>query len=158
GHVFADALSESTFLLFWTWGLWTALRFLRAGKFGWLPPTIVLSVLAYLTRPEGLLLPLALIATLGVLPMGRSLALSRPRWWAALGVLVIAPGCLIGPYVAVKGGLGTKPSIARLIGSAPKSLPQAVERQHPLDPEQTAAESYALAAKAVFEAVRDAVS
>ena len=73
-------------------------------------------------------------------------------------MLVIGPVCLIGPYVAVKGGIGTKPSIARLLGTAPKSLPQAVERQHPLDPEQTAVETGALAAKAVFEAVRDAVS
>ena len=158
GHVFADALSESTFLLFWTWGYWTALRFLREGNFVWLPPTIGLAVLAYLSRPEGLLLPLALAATLGILPLCRGLGLSRSRWWAALGVLVIGPVCLIGPYVAVKGGIGTKPSIARLLGTAPKSLPQAVERQHPLDPEQTAVETGVLAAKAVFEAVRDAVS
>ena len=68
GHVFADALSESTFLLFWTWGYWTALRFLREGRFVWLPPTIGLAVLAYLSRPEGLLLLLALAATLGILP------------------------------------------------------------------------------------------
>ena len=158
GHVFADALSESTFLLFWTWGYWTALRFLREGRFVWLPPTIGLAVLAYLSRPEGLLLPLALAATLGILPLCRGLGLNRSRWWAALGVLVIGPVCLIGPYVAVKGGIGTKPSIARLLGTAPKSLPQAVERQHPLDPEQTAVETGALAAKAVFESVRDAVS
>ncbi len=158
GHVFADALSESTFLLFWTWGYWTALRFLREGKFVWLPPTIGLAALAYLSRPEGLLLPLALAATLGVLPFCRGLGLTRSRWWAALGVLVIGPVCLIGPYVAVKGGIGTKPSIARLLGTAPKSLPQAVERQHPLDPEQTAVETGVLAARAVLEAVRDAVT
>ncbi len=158
GHVFADALSESTFLLFWTWGYWTALRFLRAGRFVWLPPTIGLAVLAYLSRPEGLLLPLALAATLGILPVCRGLGLNRLRWWAALGVLVIGPACLIGPYIAVKGGIGTKPSIARLLGTAPKSLPQAVERQTPLDPNQTAVETGVLAGKAVFEAVRDAVS
>jgi len=158
GHVFADALSESTFLLFWTWGYWTALRFLREGRFVWLPPTIGLAVLAYLSRPEGLLLPLALAATLGILPLCHGLSLQRSRWWAALGVLVIGPVCLIGPYVAVKGGVGTKPSIARLLGTAPKSLPQAVERRIPLDPKQPAVETGVLAAKAVFDAVRDAVS
>jgi hypothetical protein len=158
GHVFADALSESTFLLFWTWGYWMALRFLREGKFVWLPPTIVLAVLAYLSRPEGLLLLLAISATLGSMPFCRGLGLNRSRWWAALGVLVIGPVCLIGPYVAIKGGIGTKPSIARLVGTAPKSLPQAVERQQPLDPEQTAVETGALAARAVSESVRDAVS
>jgi 4-amino-4-deoxy-L-arabinose transferase-like glycosyltransferase len=158
GHVFADALSESTFLLFWTWGFWTALRFLRAGTLAWLVPLIGFSVLAYLTRPEGLLLPLALAATLGVLPFWRRLALSRAQWWTAVGLLVIAPACLIGPYIAVKGSIATKPSVARLLGTAPKSLPLAVERQHPLDPDQSAAATLALAAKAVFEAVRDAVS
>ena len=40
GHVLADTLSEGTFLLFWMWGLWAALRFLKAGTFGWLPTTI----------------------------------------------------------------------------------------------------------------------
>ena len=34
------------------------------GRFGWLPPTIGFGALAYLTRPEGLLLPAALVATL----------------------------------------------------------------------------------------------
>jgi 4-amino-4-deoxy-L-arabinose transferase-like glycosyltransferase len=158
GHVFADALSESTFLLFWTWGFWTALRFLRTGVFAWLVPLIGLSVLGYLTRPEGLLLPLALAATLAVLPFWRRLALGRAQWWSALGLLVIAPACLIGPYIAVKGGIATKPSVARLLWMAPKAPPLAVERQHPLEPDQTAAATLALAAKAVFEAVRDAVS
>jgi hypothetical protein len=158
GHVFADALSESTFLLSWTWGLWTSLRFLRDGAFGWLPPTIGFAVLAYLSRPEGLLLPLALIATLGVLPLIRPLRLSRSRWWAAAAVLVIGPACLIGPYVAIRGGIGTKPSVRRLLGTAPKSAPLAVERQRPLDPDQTWAQTHAMAAKAVFEAMRDAVT
>jgi hypothetical protein len=158
GHVFADALSESTFLLFWTWGFWTALRFLRAGSFAWLPPLIGLSALTYLSRPEGLLLPLALIATLGVLPFCRPLRLSRARWCSALGVLVVAPACLIGPYIVARGGLGTKPSIARLIGTAPQAPPLAVERQTPQAPDQSAAATLGLAAKAVFEAVRDAVS
>jgi hypothetical protein len=158
GHVFADALSESTFLLFWIWGFWTALRFLRSGALAWLPPFFVFSALAYFTRPEGLLLPLALIAALGVLPFWRRLALGRAQWWAAMGMLLFAPACLIGPYVAIKGGIGTKPSIARLLGTAPKSPPLAVERQHPLDPDQSAATTLVLASKAVFEAVRDAVS
>ncbi len=158
GHVFADALSESTFLLFWTTGLWTGLRFLREGRFGWLPPTILLAVLAYLSRPEGFLLPAALVATLGVLPCSRTLRMKRSRWWAAVTVLLIGPACLIGPYVAVKGGFGTKPSIARLLGTAPKATPLSIMRSRPLDPNETPVETYANAAKAVFEAVRDVVT
>src|SRR5262249_37524279 len=68
GHVFADTLSESTFLLFWLWGLWGAVRFLRTGAPGWVPLIVAASGLAYLTRPEGLLLPAALVATLILSP------------------------------------------------------------------------------------------
>jgi 4-amino-4-deoxy-L-arabinose transferase-like glycosyltransferase len=71
-HVMADVLSEGIFLLFWTWGLYTALRFLRDGSFVWLPPTIGFAALAYLSRPEGLLLPMALVACLAAMPLLRS--------------------------------------------------------------------------------------
>jgi hypothetical protein len=135
-----------------------ALRFLREGEVRWLVPAIGLALLAYLTRPEGLLLPAALVVVLGLIPWIRPLRMSRPRWWGAFAVLVIGPACLIGPYLAVKGGLGTKPSIARLLGSAPRSSAMAVNRQRPLDAHQTRARAYAEAAKAVFEAVRDAVT
>jgi len=157
-HVMADTLSESTFLLFWTFGLWCALRFLQRGDFGWLPPAILFAVCSYLTRPEGLLLPMALVATLGLMPLLRSTRMNWPRWWAAMAFLVIGPTILIGPYVAAKGGLGTKPAIARLLGTAPKSAPDAVERARPLDPNQTAVKTYATAAKAVFDAVKDEVT
>ena len=40
GHAVINVLSETTFLLFWTWGLWGAVRFLREGRFFWLPLTI----------------------------------------------------------------------------------------------------------------------
>jgi hypothetical protein len=59
-HVMADGLSESTVLLFWTWGLWAAL-FLKAGSLSWLALALGFGGLAYLSRPEGLLLPAALV-------------------------------------------------------------------------------------------------
>jgi hypothetical protein len=158
GHVFADALSESTFLLFWTWGVWATLRFLRAGAFGWLPLAIGFGALAYLSRPEGLLLPAALVATLFTMPILRSTRLNWPRWWAAIAFMVLGPAILVGPYVALKGGLSTKPAVARLLGTAPPSLPTAVERQRPLDPNQTTGETYVHAVKAMALAVRDAMT
>jgi len=158
GHVLADALSESTFLLFWTWGLWAALRFLRAGAFGWLPLTIALGALAYLSRPEGLLLPAALVATLILMPVLRSTRLNWPRWWAAIGFLLIGPALLVGPYVAMKGGLGTKPAFARLLGTAPPAPASAVERLRPLDPDQTTSRTYMQATKALGLALRGAVT
>ena len=38
--IVVNVLSESTFLLWWTFGLWCAVRFLRDGRFLWLPPAI----------------------------------------------------------------------------------------------------------------------
>ena len=45
-------------------GFWCAVRFLAGGRFGWLPAAIGLGGLAYLTRPEGMLLPAASATTL----------------------------------------------------------------------------------------------
>lgn len=157
-RVMADVLSESTFLLFWTWGAWGALRFLRDGAFRWLPLVVIMSVLSYFSRPEGMLLPAALVATLLIMPLLRSTRMNWPRWWAAVGVLVIGPAVVLGPYVALKGGLGTKPAIARLLGTAPRSPAGAVERSRPLNLEESPAETYFYAAKAAYKALRDAVS
>ncbi len=58
-----NVLSESTFLLFWSFGLWGGVSFLRDGRRRSLALALVSSALAYLTRPEGILLPAALAAT-----------------------------------------------------------------------------------------------
>ena len=108
GNVVINVLSESTFLLFWTWGLWAAVRFLREGRFVWLPLTIGFAALAYLARPEGMLLPLALVATLLVLPLHWATRIYWPRWWAAVAFLVLGSVLLVGPYMAAKGGIGTQ--------------------------------------------------
>ncbi|MDX2035739.1 MAG: glycosyltransferase family 39 protein [Isosphaeraceae bacterium] len=158
GRVFADVLSESTFQLFWCWGVWCATRFLRQGHFAWIPAAIAFSGLAYLTRPEGLLLPIALVATLMVIPLFRSVHLNWPRWWAAVGFLVIGPALIVGPYVMLEGGLGTKPAVARILGTAPKSSPTAVERKRPLDPDQSIAKTYSDASREVVFAIRDGLT
>ncbi len=157
GHVFADTLSESTFLFFWAWGLWASLRFLKSGQIGWIPLVVVSSALAYLTRPEGLLLPAALVVALILSPKWVARGLGR-RGLIALGVLVLGSAAVVGPYVALKGGLGTKPSIARLLGTAPRSAPGAVERERPPKEGQTEVMTYILAGKAVGKAVSEAVS
>jgi hypothetical protein len=157
-YVAVNVLSESTFLLFWLWGLWAAVRFLREGRFYWLPPAIGFGALAYLTRPEGLLLHLALVATLVLLPLRRVTRIYWPRWWAAVALLVLGPAVLVGPYVALKGGLGTKPAVARVIGTMPESPPAALERERPLPPDQTAAETYRIATSRAFKALRGAVT
>jgi hypothetical protein len=158
GSIVANVLSESSFLLFWTWGLWTAVRYLREGRFAWLPPTIGFGVLAYLSRPEGMLLPLAMVAALVILPLHRSTRIHWPRWWYAVGFLVIGSLLTAGPYMALKGGLGTKPAIARVLGLAPTSPPDALERERPLPPDQTTLETYRLATERMFKVIRGFVT
>lgn len=157
-NVLADVLSEGTFLLFWTWGVWAGLRFLKDGRFAWLAPMIAATILAYFTRPEGVLLPLTMTATLALMPALKRTRLQWSRWWAAVGLLVIVPALVIAPFMISKGGVGTKPAIARLLGTAAPSGAEAVERNRPFDPNQSVAKTYLVAAKVVFESIRDAVT
>ena len=158
GHVMADALSESLFLLFFFWGVWTSLRFLKEGIFPWLPPTIGFAALAYWVRPEGLLLPAAMVATLALIPLMPSTRMLWPRWWAAVAFLVIGPTCLIAPIIATKGGLSTKPAVGRVLGTVSRSAPLAVERTRPDEPDQTATQLYIQSTRAMAIAVRDSVT
>jgi len=158
GQVMADALSESWFLLFFTFGVWTAIRFLKQGAFAWLPCTVGFAALAYWVRPEALLLPAAMVATLALIPLMKSTRLHWPRWWAAVGFLVIGPTLLVAPIVANKGGISTKPAVGRVLGTVSRSAPSAVERQRPLKPDQTTRETYILATRAMAMAVRDSVT
>jgi hypothetical protein len=158
GHVLADALAESTFLLFWTCACWTALRFLRGGALRWLSPTIVLAGLAYLTRPEGILLPIALVGLLGIMLILPALRLGRREWTRSVLLLVVGPLLIAGPYITLKGGIGTKPAVSRLLGLSGQAHEMAIERERPLDPEQSAGTTYLLAARAAVRAVSGAVS
>jgi hypothetical protein len=158
GSSVVNVLSETSFLLWWSFGLWAAVRFLREGRFPWLPLAIGFGALAYLTRPEGILLPVALAFTMLILPLQQAARINWPRWWGA--IMLVAGGVMLfsGPYVAIKGGLGTKPGIARVLGLAPRSAPQALEREEPLAPEQTTVETYRLAAARTMESLAGSVT
>jgi hypothetical protein len=158
GDVVLNVLSESTFLLWWTFGLWASVRFLREGRFLWLPLATGFGALAYLTRPEGMLLPVALAATLLILPLLRVTRINWPRWWRALAFLVGGLVFLVGPYIALKGGLGTKPPIARVLGITSHAQPLALEREAPLPQGQTTVETYRLATIRMLQVFRDAVT
>ncbi|HKI21112.1 MAG TPA: glycosyltransferase family 39 protein [Isosphaeraceae bacterium] len=158
GYVVVNILSESTFLLWWTFGLWGAARFLREGRFVWLPPALGFGAMAYLTRPEGMLLPAALLATLLILPILRATRINWPRWWQAMAFLMGGLVILVGPYIAAKGGLATKPGIGRVLGLAPGSEPLALERERPLADGQTALETYRIATVRMAKVFRAAVT
>jgi 4-amino-4-deoxy-L-arabinose transferase-like glycosyltransferase len=158
GYVVVNVLSESTFLLWWTFGLWGAVRFLREGRFVWLPLALAFGGLAYLTRPEGMLLPAALLATLLLLPILRATRINWPRWWQAMAFLVGGVLLLVGPYIVAKGGLGTKPGVARVLGLEPGSQPLALERERPLPDGQTPLETYRIATVHMLKVFRAAVT
>ncbi|MFI5459032.1 MAG: glycosyltransferase family 39 protein [Isosphaerales bacterium] len=158
GYVVVNVLSESTFLLWWSFGLWCAVRFLREGRFLWLPLTIGFGVMAYLTRPEGMLLLAALTATLLILPLFRLTRLTWPRWWRLIAFLFAGMALMAGPYLALKGGVGTKPGIARVLGLAPRSDPLALEREKPLPSDQTTDETYRIATARMLKVLRTAVT
>ncbi len=158
GHVLADALSESTFLLFWAAGVWSSLRMLRTAKLLWLLPILMSGALAYLTRPEGLVILLSLFASLLVLPFWRSLEFpaAQARW--AVGLLIAGGLAAAGPFMMLKGGISSKPSMSRLMGSAPKADAMAVERERPLEEGQSTGKTILLAVRALCRAVARATA
>src|SRR5262249_24392085 len=158
GHLMADALTESTLLLFWSTGVWSSLRLLRTGKLAWLAPVVVSSALAYLTRPEGLVVPCALIVTLILLSCWPSLGWAGPSRRRALGLLVAGSVLVAGPFMLVKGGISSKPSIKRLLSMAPGAGAMAVERERPLDPTQTQSRTVVLAIRAAVRAIAAAAT
>ena len=157
-YIVVNVLSECTFLLPWTFGLWAGIRSLREGRLGWMLGAIGFGALAYLTRPEGLLLPIALAATLLALPLFRATRLAGPQWWRLIACVLIGGLVLAGPYIALRGGLGTKPGIARVLGLAPQSEPLALERQKPLPPDQPLLETYRLASVRILKVLRVAAT
>jgi hypothetical protein len=65
---------------------------------------------------------------------------------------------LVGPYVLAKGGLGTKPGVARVLGLAPGSQPLALEREKPLAEGQSALDTYLIATVRMAKVFRAAVT
>jgi hypothetical protein len=157
-YLVVNVLSECTFLLPWTFGLWAAVRSLREGRLGWLLCAIGFGVVAYLTRPEGLLLPVAFVATLLTVPLLRATRLDWAQWWRLIACVVIGVVVLVGPYIAMRGGLGTKPGIARVLGLAPWSASLSLEREKPLPPDHSSLTSYRFASVRMLKVLRAAAS
>ena len=157
-YIVVNVLSESTFLLPWTFGLWAAIRFLRDGRLSWLLAAIAFGVAAYLTRPEGLLLAIALFLTLLMMPLFRATRFDWQRSVMLIACVVIGVLVLAGPYIAARGGLGTKPGIARVLALAPQSNPHALEREKPLTADQPILHTYRLATIRMFKILRAAVT
>ncbi len=93
GYIVVNILSESTFLSGGHSACGRRSGSCERGDSLWLPLAIGFGALAYLTRPEGMLLPAAVVLTLLLLPMLRATRINWPRWWRAAGL----PGGGAGP-------------------------------------------------------------
>ena len=100
--------------------------------------------LAYLTRPEGLLLPAALGATLALWPFW--VARVRQTRIDRHGGFSRRLGGGGGAVCRLERWTRNEAQYSRLLGTAPHSAPEAVERLKPLDPHQSRAKTLILAA------------
>ena len=103
GSLVVNVQSETSFLLWWSFGLWAAVRFLREGRFVWLALAVGLGALAYLTRPEGILLPVAVALTMLILPLQRATRINWPRWWGA--IMLVSGGAILSRWT-IRGDQG----------------------------------------------------
>ena len=134
GSILANVLSESSFLLCWTWGLWAAIRFLRAA--------ILLAATDDHLRSARLSVSsgrASLAAGDGADAEPLATASRHANRLAAMGsaavvFLLLGSLALAGPYMVLKGGVGTKPAVARVLGPGSERHPLALEREQPLAP------------------------
>ncbi len=123
-RITGDGLSDGLHLFWFTLGLWAAAAALNRKD----PYRLVLAGLAagaaYWTRPEALVLPLAVLILLGIIQAVPSFRWPAARVVCAAGGLSIAVTATLAPYVVLKGGkltdkaafrhmLGVEPALAR---------------------------------------------
>jgi hypothetical protein len=113
-QITSDGLSDGLFLLLLATALLLAVRALRRGSVAQLALCGLASGLAYLGRPEGLI-----VVGVALLVLGGMQLVRRERWpWrrALAGSLGLLAGAAVvaGPYMATIGGLTVKPSARHL--------------------------------------------
>src|SRR5262249_11566402 len=131
-HVIGDAISEATFFLFLTTSLLLAAQALRGRSNLGLALCGVCAGLAYLTRPEG---ALVVIAVLFVLAYIQRLRASRWPWRTAFaGATALLLGALAvgGPYAATIGHLTAKPTPQKMTIEGKQSLERSEGQTEPL--------------------------
>jgi hypothetical protein len=116
-RITSDALSEGVFLLLIVTALVVAVRAMRRRSPSAFAASGVLSALAYLTRPEGILVA---VCTGVVLLIGQAVPLwRRPRNEVAFCFTTLVLGCavFVAPYMAVIGGVTNKPTARQIMGT-----------------------------------------
>ena len=120
-HILSDGLSEALFLLLASTALAVAVLAMRGSK----PWLFALSGgfcgLAYLTRPEGALVPVAVVLVLVGLRLAK-IQMRSARELAACGLGIVGVAALVGsPYVYATHRLTNKPSVSHMLG---RPMPQ----------------------------------
>jgi Dolichyl-phosphate-mannose-protein mannosyltransferase len=107
GH---DTLSDSLGLMYTFFALWLGAIALRRGDWRFALASGIAVGLGYLTRPEVILVPLAIGSTwlIGLFGEGRVRTVAK---WPALAALVLSAMAVIGTYATVKGELSEKLAI-----------------------------------------------
>lgn len=111
GHHLSDGLSEALFVLMVACSLLGGVRGVQTGRLGWFLFCGAAGGLAYLTRPEGALVPAAI--GLALLVMQFRGAWRQPWSNAVRQAAGLSTAALLvaGPYMWVIGGVTVKPSI-----------------------------------------------
>jgi Dolichyl-phosphate-mannose-protein mannosyltransferase len=128
GRIMADGLSEGVFLFFALTALAFAMYSLRAGSVVGFALAGAASGLAYLTRPEGLLIP----AATGLTLLGMQVFRAWRRSWLSVGAcaaaLTTALLLVSGPYMFLIGGLTVKTTGNALMKDATAEVDRPVEK------------------------------
>ena len=127
-HILSDGLSEALFLLLASSALAVAVLAMRGSKPWLFALTGGFCGLAYLTRPEGVMLPVAVLVVLVGLRLTK-IQMRSARQLSACGVSLVVVAALVGsPYVYATGRLTNKPSVSKILG---RPMPQAGGRACP---------------------------
>jgi hypothetical protein len=125
GHHLSDGISEALFVLLVAGSLLGGVHGVQTGRPGWFLLCGTSGGLAYLTRPEGALVPVAVLLTIVAMQVNRAW---RQAWAAAArqcGCLALSALCIAAPYMAAIGGISTKRSVNQLGATFVMALPPA---------------------------------
>lgn len=117
-QVTADTLSEGTYLFWMAVGMWLLAVGLPQAKWKWFIAAGLASGLAYLTRPEAAVLPVAVLAFLSWAWLRGWEGYDYRRVFAAAGGLVAAICLVVAPYWLTIGKLGGKSTFNQMLGGS----------------------------------------
>lgn len=119
--ILSDTLSEGTYLLCLTAGLWALLRGFDTRRLHWFAAAGLCGGLTFLARPEGAMLSTIAVLMIGWLKLRGSWTVTG-KFAAAAALCVCAfTVCVTGPYWLTIGGLGKKTTFQEMLNVKPRT-------------------------------------